>query len=31
VYLAEELAKHLRARNGLNVVVRHLELEKQGK
>lgn len=31
VYLAEELAKHLRARNGLGVVVRHLELEKQGK
>jgi aminoglycoside/choline kinase family phosphotransferase len=31
VYLAEELAKHLRARNGINVVVRHLELEKQGK
>ena len=31
VYLAEELAKHLRSRNGVNVVVRHLELEKQGK
>ena len=31
VYLAEALAKHLRARNGLNVVVRHLELEKQGR
>lgn len=31
VYLAEELAKHLRARNGVKVVVRHLELEKQGK
>jgi aminoglycoside/choline kinase family phosphotransferase len=31
VYLAEQLAKHLRARNGVNVVVRHLELEKQGK
>jgi aminoglycoside/choline kinase family phosphotransferase len=30
VYLAEQLAKHLRARNGINVVVRHLELEKQG-
>lgn len=27
VYLAEQLAKHLRARNGLDVVVRHLELE----
>ena len=31
VYLAEQLAKHLRARNSVNVVVRHLELEKQGK
>jgi aminoglycoside/choline kinase family phosphotransferase len=31
VYLAEQLAKHLRARNGVSVVVRHLELEKQGK
>jgi aminoglycoside/choline kinase family phosphotransferase len=31
VYLAEQLAKHLRSRNGVNVVVRHLELEKQGK
>jgi len=30
VYLAEQLAKRLRARNGVNVVVRHLELEKQG-
>ena len=30
VYLAEQLAKHLRARNGVNVLVRHLELEKQG-
>ncbi len=28
VYLAEQLAKRLRARNGLEVVVRHLELEK---
>jgi aminoglycoside/choline kinase family phosphotransferase len=28
VYLAEELARHLRARNGVNVLVRHLELEK---
>ncbi len=27
VYLAEQLAKHLRARNGLDVIVRHLELE----
>src|SRR5437588_7049675 len=31
VYLAEQLAKHLRARNGVNVLVRHVELEKQGK
>jgi len=31
VYLAEQLAKTLRARNGVNVLVRHLELEKQGK
>jgi len=31
VYLAEELAKHLRARNGINVVIRHIELEKLGK
>jgi aminoglycoside/choline kinase family phosphotransferase len=29
VYLAEELAKHLRARNGVEVVVRHRELEKR--
>ena len=31
VYLAEQLAKRLRARSGLEVVVRHLELEKLGK
>jgi aminoglycoside/choline kinase family phosphotransferase len=31
VYLAEQLAKRLRNRNGLEVVVRHLELEKLGK
>ena len=31
VYLAEQLAKHLRARNGLQVVVRHLGLETLGK
>jgi RNase adaptor protein for sRNA GlmZ degradation len=31
VYLAEQLAKRLRGRNGLEVVVRHLELEKMGK
>ncbi len=28
VYLAEQLAKHLRGRNGLDVIVRHRELEK---
>ena len=28
VYLAEELGKHLRGRNGLEVVVHHRELEK---
>jgi hypothetical protein len=31
VYLAEQLAKHLRGRNGVEVVVRHLGLEKMGK
>jgi RNase adaptor protein for sRNA GlmZ degradation len=31
VYLAEQLAKRLRPRPGLEVVLRHLELEKQGK
>ena len=31
VYLAEQLAKHLRAQNGVEVVVRHLELENLGK
>jgi aminoglycoside/choline kinase family phosphotransferase len=31
VYLAEQLAKHLRERNGLDVVVRHCELEDLGK
>ncbi|MGB2890990.1 MAG: RNase adapter RapZ [Candidatus Acidiferrales bacterium] len=31
VYLAEQLAKHLRGRNGVDVVVRHLELENLGK
>jgi len=30
VFLAEQLAKRLRSRNGIDVVVRHLELEKQG-
>jgi len=28
VYMAEQLAKHLRSRNGVEVAVRHLELEK---
>ena len=31
VYLAEQLAKHLRERNGLEVVVQHRELEKMGR
>jgi RNase adaptor protein for sRNA GlmZ degradation len=31
VFLAEQLAKRLRARNGLEITVRHLELEKLGK
>jgi hypothetical protein len=31
VFLAEQLARHLRAANGLNVVVRHIEVEKMGK
>src|SRR5438128_2889052 len=31
VYLAEQLAKHLRGRNGVEVLVRHLELENLGK
>jgi aminoglycoside/choline kinase family phosphotransferase len=31
VYLAEQLAKRLRGRNGVEVVVRHLELEKMGR
>ena len=31
VYLAEQLAKHLRARDGVELVVRHIELEKMGK
>ncbi len=30
VYLAEQLAKHLRVRNGIEVVLRHRELEKLG-
>jgi len=31
VYLAEQLAKHLHGSAGVNVVVRHVELEKMGK
>jgi RNase adaptor protein for sRNA GlmZ degradation len=31
VFLAEQLARRLRLRNGVDVVVRHLELEKMGK
>jgi aminoglycoside/choline kinase family phosphotransferase len=31
VYLAEQLAKRLRGRNGVEAVVRHLELEKLGR
>jgi len=31
VYLAEQLASHLRAKNGINVVVQHRELEKMGR
>lgn len=31
VYLAEQLAKHLRGRDGLQVAVRHIEMEKQGR
>ena len=31
VYLAETLAKHLRGTDGVNVVLRHLSLEKMGK
>jgi len=31
VYLAEQLAEHLRGRNGVEVVVRHLELENQAR
>jgi aminoglycoside/choline kinase family phosphotransferase len=31
VFLAEQLAKRLRGRNGIEVVVRHLELEKMGR
>jgi aminoglycoside/choline kinase family phosphotransferase len=31
VFLAEQVAKHLRGHNGVQVVLRHIELEKMGK
>jgi RNase adaptor protein for sRNA GlmZ degradation len=31
VYLAEKLARHLRAASGVEVELRHIELEKMGK
>jgi RNase adaptor protein for sRNA GlmZ degradation len=31
VFLAEQLAKHLRASSGVEVVVRHIEAEKMGR
>jgi RNase adaptor protein for sRNA GlmZ degradation len=31
VFLAEQLARHLRAANGIEVTVRHVELESMGK
>jgi RNase adaptor protein for sRNA GlmZ degradation len=31
VFLAEQLANHLRDRAGVDLVVRHLELEKMGR
>jgi aminoglycoside/choline kinase family phosphotransferase len=31
VYLAEQLAKHLQAKSGVHVVLRHVELEKMGR
>ncbi|HEY6488341.1 MAG: RNase adapter RapZ [Terracidiphilus sp.] len=31
VYLAEQLAKHLGSKNGVHVVLRHVELEKMGR
>jgi aminoglycoside/choline kinase family phosphotransferase len=31
VFLAEQLARHLRATNGVEVIVRHIELEKSGR
>ena len=31
VFLAEQLARHFRAMNGVEVAVQHIELEKMGK
>jgi len=31
VFLAEQLARHLRETKGVNVVIRHIELEKMGR
>ncbi|HEY2858577.1 MAG TPA: RNase adapter RapZ, partial [Terracidiphilus sp.] len=31
VFLAEQLARHLRSESGVDVAVRHIELEKMGK
>jgi RNase adaptor protein for sRNA GlmZ degradation len=31
VFLAEQMAKHLRANSGVDVTLRHIELEKMGK
>jgi RNase adaptor protein for sRNA GlmZ degradation len=31
VYLAEQLAKHLRENGGVDVAVRHIELEKMSR
>jgi RNase adaptor protein for sRNA GlmZ degradation len=31
VYLAEQMAEHLRASNGVDVIVRHIELEKMNR
>ncbi|HEY3705944.1 MAG TPA: RNase adapter RapZ, partial [Terracidiphilus sp.] len=31
VFLAEQMARHLRANSGMDVAVRHIELEKMGK
>ena len=31
VYLAEQIASHLRGRKGVDVIVHHIEMEKQGR